>query len=68
MCGFSNDTLLSYPLQTVWIVDAITWTVLWPMIEQTTSGLQCALLCCPNGKGPCTLQSFLSVQLPNLAN
>lgn len=49
-----NDMLLSHLLQTVWIVDSITWTVLWPMIEQTTSGLQRVLLCRPDGAG--TLQ------------
>lgn len=31
-------TFMAIPVQTVWIVDTITWTVLWPMIKQTSSG------------------------------
>jgi hypothetical protein len=35
----SRADFLECCLQTVWIVDSVTWTVLWPMIKETTSGV-----------------------------
>lgn len=63
MAGTSLEHLEYVLLQTVWIVDSITWTVLWPMIEQTTSGPQ-GRQCRPNSAAHVTSVQAGNVGMP----